>query len=82
MSLCITFCDLLDFAKGLTSILGVVDVRDVTAIDSEMAFTPRRDFRLQFVIAQNCDKLLNSGAFSDSQCVNCFPVQHYLVSRQ
>jgi hypothetical protein len=60
---------------------GVVDVRDVTAIDPEVAFTPRRDFRLKTVVAHDCDKLLNGSAFSCGQCVICLPIQHYRVSR-
>ena len=50
----------------MASIFGVVDVRDVTAIDPEVAFTPRCDFRFQLVVAHDCDKLLDGGAFSDS----------------
>jgi len=57
VSLYVAFCDLLDCTKDLASILGIVDVRDVAAVDREAAFPPRRDSasrRSSPTIATNC----------------------------
>ena len=36
---------------------------DLTPIDPQVTLTPGRRFGFQTVFAQNCDKLLNSGAY-------------------
>jgi hypothetical protein len=46
-----------------------------------VTLTPGRHFGFQTVFAQNCDKLLNSGAFSGGQRTIRLPVQHLGGSR-
>src|SRR5262249_46678626 len=77
----ITFRDQFDCTKSLTAVLGIVDMRDVSPIDLEAPLAPRRYFSFQAIVAQDCDKLLNSGAFSCCQRTIRLPVQHFRVSR-
>ena len=77
----VTFRNRFNCTKGLASILGIVDVRDVAAVDPEVAFAPRRDFRFKTVVAHDCDKLLDGSAFSCGQRAIRLPVQHSRVFR-
>jgi hypothetical protein len=77
----VTFRNRLNCTKGLSSILGIVDVRNVAAVDPEAAFPPRRYFRFKTVVAHDCDKLLDGSAFSCGQRAIRLPVQHSRVFR-
>jgi hypothetical protein len=68
-------CDFLDRPEGLTSVLGIINMRNFPAIDLEVAFTPRRDVDFQPVIAEQREKLLNGCSFSDRQCLVSSPFQ-------
>jgi hypothetical protein len=56
-------------------------MRDASPIDLETPLAPGRYFSFQAIVAQDCDKLLNSGAFSGGQRAVRLPVQHFRVSR-
>ena len=63
----VAVCNLFDCTKGLSADLCVVDVRDFPTVEFKMAFAPGGDIDLQLIVANGCDKLLHSGAFSDGQ---------------
>ena len=62
-------------AERLTSILGIINVRNFPAIDPKMTFTPGRNVDFQPVIAEQSDKLLNCCSLSNSQSLIGFPFQ-------
>ncbi len=66
--------DLLEVAKCLASVLGVVDVGDLPAVDLQMALAPGGDIDFKLVVSDGCDKLLNGGALPDGQAFVRFPV--------
>src|SRR5262249_7029825 len=63
-----------------TAVLGIVDMRDVSTVDREASLAPGGYFSFQAIVAQDCDKLLNGGAFSCGQRTIRLPVQHLRVS--
>src|SRR5262249_23335115 len=68
--------DLLELAKGLSPVLGIVHVSDLAAIDLQMAFPPRGDVDFERVAADHGDELLNGSAFPDGMALVRLPVWH------
>ena len=77
--------DFLELAKGLASVLGIVDVRDLPAVDLQMALAPGSDIDLELVVPHRRDELLHRRASPRRPGLDRLPIRlvcsHFTGSR-
>jgi hypothetical protein len=56
-----------ELAKGLASVLGVIDVCDFPTVDLQMAFAPGCDVYFKSLVANRGDKFLDRSALPGGQ---------------
>jgi hypothetical protein len=59
--------DLFEFAKGLTSILGFLQMRNFLSIDPQVAFAPWRNIDCKLIRADDRRELLDGSSLPDRQ---------------
>src|SRR5207248_10665299 len=63
LALRIALSHLLEVAKRLAPILGILDVRDLPTVEFQMAFAPGSHLNLKLVCTDGCDEFLNGAPF-------------------
>ncbi len=58
-----------EFAKGLTSILGILQMRNLLSIDPQLAFARWRNIDRKLILDDDCGELLDGSSLPDRQLI-------------